>query len=146
MRGTCAPWPRGTFAAPVGGAKPHNRFLATGRRELDPCPGAPMLRNMSEHQGRPSLEIRVTALEWEVRQLRGELIRAKTAGERPTSPMPPFAPVVEGRLPTAPPPAFSETPGPSLEPRRSPAAAVTPGVDLETLVGRYGIARVRAGP
>src|ERR1700730_19111493 len=104
-----------------GGAKPHNRFLTAGRRELDPCPGAPMLVDMSE-QRRPTLEIRVTALEWEVRQLRGELIRAKTAGECPTSPMPPFAPVVEGRLPTAPPPAFSETPGPSLEPRRSPAA------------------------
>src|SRR6202171_1899985 len=135
MRGTCAPWPRGTFAAPVGGAKPHNRFLATGRRELDPCPGAPMLRNMSEHQGRPSLEIRVTALEWEVRQLRAELIRAKSVGERPTSPMPPFAPVVEARLPMAPPPAAN----PSLEPRRSPAVAVAPAVDLETLGGRSGM-------
>src|SRR6266478_1451480 len=110
-----------------------------GRRELDPCPGAPMLMDMSEHRARPSLEIRVTALEWEVRQLRAELIRAKTAGERPTSPLPPFAPAVEARLPTDPPPAPSETAGPSLEPRRSPAAPVAPGIDLETLVGRYGM-------
>src|SRR6267378_4041333 len=97
-----------------------------------------MLMDMSEPR-RPSLEIRVTALEWEMRQLRAELIRAKTAGERPTSPMPPFPPVVEAGLPEAPPPPSSETPGPSLEPRRSPAAAVAPGVDLETLVGRYGM-------
>src|SRR5882762_12022431 len=82
------------------------------RRELDPCPGAPMLVDMSE-QRRPSLEIRVTALEWEVRQLRAELIRAKTAGERPTSPMPPFPPVVAAGLPEAPPPPSSETPDPS---------------------------------
>ncbi len=97
-----------------------------------------MLMDMSEHR-RPSLEIRVTALEWEVRQLRAELIRAKTAGERPTSPMPPFAPVVEARLPTDPLPPSFETPDPTLEPRRSPAAAVAPRVDLETLVGRYGM-------
>ncbi|HWT84187.1 MAG TPA: hypothetical protein VN177_00300, partial [Myxococcales bacterium] len=79
----------------------------------------------------------MTALEWEVRQLRAELIRAKTPGEHPTSPMPPFPQVVEAGFPQAPPPPSSETPGPSLEPRRSPAAA--PGVDLETLVGRYGM-------
>ena len=97
-----------------------------------------MLMDMSEPR-RPSLEIRVTALEWEVRQLRAELIRAKTAGERPTSPMPPFPPVVAAGLPEAPPPPSSEMPDPSLEPRRSPAAAVAPGVDLETLVGRYGM-------
>jgi len=96
-----------------------------------------MLVDMSE-QRRPSLEIRVTALEWEVRQLRAELIRAKTAGERPTSPMPPFAPVVEARLPADLPPP-SETPDSSLEPTRAPTAAASPGVDLETLVGRYGM-------
>src|ERR1700731_4021012 len=112
LRGTGAPWPRGAFAGPMGGAKPHSGCFAAGRRELDPCPGALMLVDMSEHRGRPSLEIRVTALEWEVRQLRGELIRAKSGGERPTSPMPPFAPVVEASLPMAPPPAAD----PSLEP------------------------------
>src|SRR5712664_1613900 len=92
---------------------------------------------MSERP-RPTLEVRVTALEWEVRQLRAELIRAKTAGERPTSPMPPFAPVVEARLPADLPPP-SETPDSSLEPTRAPTAAASPGVDLETLVGRYGM-------
>src|SRR5438067_3828575 len=51
---------------------------------------------MSEHRGRPSLEIRVTALEWEVRELRADVIRSKTGGERPASPMPPRAPVRRG--------------------------------------------------
>src|SRR5437660_163258 len=48
MRGTCAPSPRGAFAGRVGGAKPHSGYLAARRRELDPCPGAPMLMDMSE--------------------------------------------------------------------------------------------------
>src|SRR6266446_9191886 len=105
MRGTCAPWPGGAFAGPAGWGKASQWDVSLqGRRELDPCPGAPMLMDMAEHRGRPSLEIRVTALEWEVRQLRAELIRAKTAGERHTSPLPPFAPAVEARLPTASPP------------------------------------------
>src|SRR2546421_12306587 len=97
---------------------------------------------MSEHRGRPSLEIRVTALEWEVRQLRAELIRSKTGGERPASPMPPLAPVLEAQLPATAPLSRSEAPGPM----RSPSAAEAPGLDLETLVGRYGIARGPATP
>jgi len=95
-----------------------------------------MLMVMSEHRGRPSLEIRVTALEWEVRQLRAELIRAKTSGERPTSPMPPLVPVLEAQLPAAPPPPRSET---HLEPMRSPSVPEPSTLDLETLVGRYGM-------
>jgi predicted membrane protein DUF2339 len=96
---------------------------------------------MSEHEGeRPSLEARVAALEWEVRQLRAQLIRARPAPEATQVPLPELvSEVIEARLPRPPPPSPSseaEAP-PSPSPARMPAE--TPLLDLETLVGRYGM-------
>jgi len=89
---------------------------------------------MSERGGdRPSLEARVAALEWEVRQLRAELIRARTSPE------------ANGSAPRAAEASFAAAPAPSpvLEPapapRPQPAVAARPVLDLETLVGRYGM-------
>src|SRR5213080_2014386 len=73
--------------------------------------------SMSEDGNARSLEGRVAALEWEVRQLRGELIRTQGAGSRPSGAPPPLAAAaVEARSAS----------------RASP-------LDLETLVGRYGM-------
>src|SRR5437016_13911641 len=91
---------------------------------------------MSEYGDRPSLEARVAALEWEVRQLRAELVRTQGGG-RPSAPPPPVGPiVVEARL-------DAPAPAPSNVPLRPPVAArlsARPStLDLETLVGRYGM-------
>lgn len=96
---------------------------------------------MSEHGERSSLESRVAALEWEVRQLRAELIRTQIAGDRPSIPSrtPPFSPVVEAQLATTELPGPSTAPGSRAEPRTAPVAVATPLLDLETLVGRYGM-------
>jgi hypothetical protein len=83
---------------------------------------------MSEHDDeRPSLEARVSALEWEVRQLRAQLIRARPSAEASqVAPSPPISTqVVEARL---------AAPAQSVR-----VATETPLRDLETLVGRYGM-------
>ena len=91
---------------------------------------------MSEDADRPSLEARVAALEWEVRQLRAELVRAGK-DRNPSAPGP--APIVEARPDPSPRPHPSAAPIPEAAPRFSPAAVATPRLDLETLVGRYGM-------
>src|ERR1700674_4455173 len=100
-----------------------------------------MLEGMSEHGERPSLESRVAALEWEVRQLRAELIRTQAGGDRPSiaSRTAPVPPVVEARLDTTEAPRPWAIPGSRAEPRTSSVAMATPLLDLETLVGRYGM-------
>src|SRR5438876_82510 len=95
-----------------------------------------MLKDMSEDAGRPSLEARVAALEWEVRQLRAEMIRV--GRERNPSASAP-APIVEARLEPAPRSRPSAAPIPEAAPPLSPAAVATPRLDLETVVGRYGM-------
>ena len=91
---------------------------------------------MSERGGdRPSLEARVAALEWEVRQLRAELIRARTSPEANGS-----APrAAEASFAAAPAPSPVLEPAPAPEPRPQPAVAARAVLDLETLVGRYGM-------
>ena len=95
-----------------------------------------MLKDMSEDADRPSLEARVAALEWEVRQLRAEMIRVGRE-RNPSAPAP--APIVEARLEPAPRSRPSAAPIPEAAPPLSPAAVATPRLDLETLVGRYGM-------
>jgi len=93
---------------------------------------------MSEHGGdRPSLEARVAALEWEVRQLRAELIRARAAPE--TNGSAPRAAEAASAAPPRPPPAPEPRPAPEARPQPATAAAAKPLLDLETLVGRYGM-------
>jgi predicted membrane protein DUF2339 len=96
-----------------------------------------MLDDMSEYGDRPSLEARVAALEWEVRQLRAELIRTQGAGTRPSTAPPPLAAAaVEARFDTSAPARSAAPSRPAVE--APPAARASP-LDLETLVGRYGM-------
>src|SRR3989440_3023102 len=96
-----------------------------------------MLEGMAEDADRPSLEARVAALEWEVRQLRSEMIRARSSDDRnPSAPAPPA--IVEARL-DAPPRPRPAAPIQEAAPRPPPAPVTTPSLDLETLVGRYGM-------
>src|SRR5205814_2620873 len=93
--------------------------------------------DMSEYGDRPSLEARVAALEWEVRQLRAELIRTQAAGTRPSTAPPPLAAAaVEARFDTSAPARSAAPSRPAVD--APPAARASP-LDLETLVGRYGM-------
>ena len=97
-----------------------------------------MLEGMAEDADRPSLEARVAALEWEVRQLRSEMIRARSSDDRnPSAPAPPA--IVEARFEATPRPRPPAAPIREAAPRPSPAPVTTPSLDLETLVGRYGM-------
>ena len=93
---------------------------------------------MSEDGNPRSLEGRVAALEWEVRQLRGELIRTQGAGSRPSGAPPPLAAAaVEARFDTsAPARSTASSSRPAVEARSASRASP---LDLETLVGRYGM-------
>ena len=86
---------------------------------------------MAEDADRPSLEARVAALEWEVRQLRSEMIRARSSDDRnPSAPAPPA--IVEARLEAPPRPHPPAAPIQEAAPRPPPAPVTTPSLDLET--------------
>ena len=92
---------------------------------------------MSEDGDRRSLEGRVAALEWEVRQLRAELIRTQGTGTRPSgAPLPLAAAAVEARFDTS---AAARSTAPSRAAFEAPSAGRASPLDLETLVGRYGM-------
>jgi hypothetical protein len=88
----------------------------------------------SENGDRPSLEARIAALEWEVRQLRAEIIRGRSSAE--SSRTAAAAPhVIEARFvpPEAQPVGTAAGEPPPI------AVPSEPAMDLETLVGRYGM-------
>jgi predicted membrane protein DUF2339 len=91
---------------------------------------APKLMPMPSDGDRPSLESRVSTLEREVRQLRAELLRTKSANDPSLAgiPEPVFA-AVEAPAPVSRP--GSDAPLPPAKPAFH--------LDLETLVGRYGM-------